>query len=160
MVHGLQLILYSMLGDDYKYRSADGSYNNPMLPMLGAANTPYARSIIPESIQLGSLPDPGLIFDSIYAREKFKPHPNGVSSVFFNWASLIIHDLFQTDYQNPHISETSSYLDLSILYGDNQDDQNKVRTFKDGKLKPDCYSEARLLAFPPACSVILIMLNR
>ncbi|EGE05562.1 fatty acid oxygenase [Trichophyton equinum CBS 127.97] len=150
----------TMLGDDYKYRSADGSYNNPMLPMLGAANTPYARSIIPESIQLGSLPDPGLIFDSIFAREKFKPHPNGVSSVFFNWASLIIHDLFQTDYHNPHISETSSYLDLSILYGDNQDDQNKVRTFKDGKLKPDCYSEARLLAFPPACSVILIMLNR
>jgi linoleate 10R-lipoxygenase len=35
-----------------------------------------------------------------------------------------------------------------------------MRTFKDGKLKPDCFSESRLLAFPPACGVMLIMLNR
>ncbi|KAK2747999.1 hypothetical protein FQN57_001590 [Myotisia sp. PD_48] len=148
------------LGDDFIYRTADGSNNNPLFPQLGAANTPYARSVIPETIQLGSLPDPGLIFDSIFARQKFIPHPNGVSSIFFQWASLIIHDLFQTDYKNPTISRTSSYLDLSTLYGDNQEEQNQIRTFKDGKLKPDCYSEPRLLAFPPACSVILIMLNR
>lgn len=37
------------------------------------------------------MPDPGLIFDSIFARETFKPHPNNVSSIFFTWASLIIH---------------------------------------------------------------------
>ena len=69
-------------------------------------------------------------------------------------------DLFQTDHRDPNISQTSSYLDLSTLYGDNQEDQDKIRTFKDGKLKPDCYSEPRLIAFPPACSVILVMLNR
>ncbi|KMU91811.1 linoleate diol synthase (Linoleate (8R)-dioxygenase) [Coccidioides immitis H538.4] len=150
----------SAFGDEYMYRSADGSNNNPLFPKLGAANTPYARSIIPSTIQLGALPDPGLIFDSIFAREEFKPHPNGVSSMFFAWASLIIHDLFQTDHRNPNISQTSSYLDLSTLYGDNQEDQNQVRTFKDGKLKPDCFSEPRLLALPPVCSVILVMLNR
>ncbi|KAL1964166.1 hypothetical protein VTN77DRAFT_7254 [Rasamsonia byssochlamydoides] len=150
----------SYMGDEYQYRSADGSNNNPTLPWLGAANTAYARSIPPLTIQPGSLPDPGLIFDSIMAREEFKPHPNKVSSVFFAWASLIIHDLFQTDHRNPHISQTSSYLDLSILYGDNQEDQNQIRTFKDGKLKPDCFSEPRLQAFPAACGVLLIMLNR
>ncbi|KAI1960198.1 hypothetical protein LOZ58_003917 [Ophidiomyces ophidiicola] len=147
-------------GDEYKYRSADGSNNNPLFPKLGAANTPYARSIIPSTVQPGALPDPGLIFDSIFARQKFKPHPNGVSSVFFGWASLIIHDLFQTDHRDPNISQTSSYLDLSTLYGDNQEDQNQIRTFKDGKLKPDSFSEPRLLALPPVCSVMLIMLNR
>jgi linoleate 10R-lipoxygenase len=51
-------------------------------------------------------------------------------------------------------------LDLSILYGDTQEEQNEMRTFKDGKIKPDCFAEERLLAFPPACGVMLIMLNR
>ena len=35
-----------------------------------------------------------------------------------------------------------------------------MRTFKDGKIKPDCYSEKRLIAFPPGVGVILIMFNR
>jgi linoleate 10R-lipoxygenase len=35
----------SYLGDKYLYRSADGSNNSFTFPLLGAANTPYARSI-------------------------------------------------------------------------------------------------------------------
>jgi linoleate 10R-lipoxygenase len=35
-----------------------------------------------------------------------------------------------------------------------------MRTFKDGKIKVDCFAEERLLAFPPACGAMLIMLNR
>lgn len=79
------------VGDKYAYRSADGSYNNPTLPWLGAANTEYARTIEPLKVRPASLPDPGLVFDSLFARDTFKPHPNNVSSVFFTWASLIIH---------------------------------------------------------------------
>ena len=131
-----------------------------MYPHLGAANTPYARSVSPNTLSPGALPDPALIFDSVMARKEFKPHPNKVSSVFFYWASLIIHDLFQTDHRDFNNSQTSSYLDLSTLYGDTQEDQDQIRTFKDGKLKPDCFSEARLLGFPPGCGVMLIMLNR
>lgn len=81
------------MGDEYKYRSADGSNNNPTLPWLGAANTAYCRTIPPLTIQPSGLPDPGLIFDSLFARQKFNPHPNKVSSVFFDWASLIIHGM-------------------------------------------------------------------
>ena len=62
-----------------------------MFPHLGAANTPYARNVIPRSIQTAALPDPGLIFDSVFARQQFNPHPNNVSSVFFYWATIIIH---------------------------------------------------------------------
>jgi hypothetical protein len=69
-------------------------------------------------------------------------------------------DLFQTDHQDYNISKTSSYLDLSILYGDVQEEQDEMRTFKDGKIKADSFSESRLLAFPPACGTMLIMLNR
>ncbi|PYH33482.1 peroxidase/cytochrome P450 family protein [Aspergillus neoniger CBS 115656] len=150
----------SYMGEEYAYRSADGSNNNPTLPWLGAAGTPYARSIAPLTIQPGGLPDAGLVFDCLFAREKFTPHPNKVSSLFFDWASLVIHDIFQTDYTTPHVNKTSAYLDLSILYGDDQEDQNLVRTFKDGKLKPDTFSEQRLQAFPPACSVLMVMLSR
>lgn len=74
--------------------------------------------------------------------------------------NLSIDDLFQTDHSDFSNSQTSSYLDLSPLYGDTQEDQDTVRTFKDGKLKPDAFAEHRLLTFPPGCGVILIMFNR
>lgn len=150
----------SYMTDTWRYRSADGRNNSYIFPMLGAANTPYARSVNPVIAQPGALPDPGLIFDSVLAREKFIENPNRVSSIFFNWASLVIHDLFQTDHKDFGISKTSSYLDLSILYGDTQEDQDMMRTFKDGRIKPDCFAEERLLAFPPSCGVMLILLNR
>merc|ERR1711939_999313 len=35
-----------------------------------------------------------------------------------------------------------------------------MRTFKDGKIKPDCFSETRLLTFPPGVGALLIMFNR
>ncbi|KAL5334321.1 heme peroxidase [Aspergillus crustosus] len=150
----------SYMGNDYAYRSADGSNNNPTLPWLGAANTAYSRSIAPLTVQPGGLPDAGLVFDTLFARQKFTPHPNKVSSLFFDWASLIIHDIFQTDYRDDTKNKTSAYLDLAILYGDVQEDQDLVRTHKDGKLKPDAFSEPRLQAFPAACCVLLVMLNR
>ncbi|KAL4882931.1 heme peroxidase [Aspergillus karnatakaensis] len=150
----------SYMGPDYAYRSADGSNNNPTLPWLGAANTAYSRSIAPLTVQPGGLPDAGLVFDTLFARQKFTPHPNKVSSLFFDWASLIIHDIFQTDYRDHTKNKTSAYLDLAILYGDVKEEQDLVRTHKDGKLKPDAFSEPRLQAFPAACCVLLVMLNR
>jgi hypothetical protein len=68
-------------------------------------------------------------------------------------------DLFRTSHQDQNISLTSSYLDLSPLYGSSQEEQNSVRTFKDGKMKPDCFSEKRLLGFPPGVGCILIVCN-
>ncbi|CAG8008328.1 unnamed protein product [Penicillium salamii] len=150
----------SYMGTEFAYRSADGSNNNPTLPWLGAANTPYCRTIPPLTIQPSGLPDAGLIFDTLFARQEFTPHPNKVSSVFFDWASLIIHDIFQTDYRQQHLNKTSAYLDLSILYGDIKEQQDQIRSHQDGKLKPDCFSEGRLLALPAACGVLLVMLNR
>lgn len=114
----------------------------------------------PLTVQPGALPDPGVVFDCLFSRGEFKPHPNNVSSVLFYWAAIIIHDLFQTDHSDFSNSQTSSYLDLSPLYGDTQADQDAIRTFKDGKLKADCFSEYRLLGFPPGVGVIIIMFNR
>jgi hypothetical protein len=85
------------LGTKYKYREADGSNNNIRSPELGMANTPYARSAKPSTLQNIALPDPGVIFDSLMARgDKFEPHPNGISSMLFYLATIVIHDIFRT----------------------------------------------------------------
>ena len=150
----------SYLDERYKYRQADGSYNNIRWPQIGAANTPYARTVRPKAPQPFSLPDPGVLFDGLMARKSFTPHPNKISSVLFYLASVIIHDAFRTSHEDFGISMTSSYLDLSPLYGSNQKEQDRMREFKDGRLKPDCFSEARVLGFPPGVGVLLIMFNR
>ena len=86
------------LGSKYKYRESDGSNNNIQTPDIGKANIPYARSVEPNVMQNIALPDPGMIFDTLMARPegKFEPHPNKISSVFFHFATILIHDLFQT----------------------------------------------------------------
>ena len=64
---------------------------NFLFPQLGAAGTPYARSVKPETVQKAALPDPEVLFDSVMARKGFEPHPNGISSMLFYLASIIIH---------------------------------------------------------------------
>lgn len=149
-----------------------------MQPRIGAARTPYARTVRPVTITPSYRPDPGTIFDSILVRKGFTPHPTKISSVLFYLASIIIHgmatisqslgsaetekktDLFRTDHHDPNISNTSSYLDLSPLYGSNEEEQTAMRTFENGKIKPDCFSEARILGFPLGVGVLLITFNR
>ncbi|KAI0813448.1 linoleate diol synthase [Xylaria sp. FL0064] len=147
------------VGEKHEYRQADGSWNNPMNPMLGAAGSTYARTCRP-SIQVSDLPDPEIIYESIFKRTNYRKHPNNVSSILWYWADIIIHDLFWTDQREPTRNKTSSFLDLSPLYGSNQEMQDSVRTFKDGKLKPDTFADKRPLGQPPGVSVILIMFNR
>lgn len=122
-------------------------------------------------------PDEGTVFDSLMRRKEFIPHPNKISSVLIYLASIIVHgkkynlclsflddnskiDIFRTDGSDFSRTQTSSYLDLAPLYGSNQEEQNLVRTFTDGKLKRDCFSDKRILGQPPGVSVLLIMFNR
>lgn len=59
-------------------------------------------------------------------------------------------------------NNTTSYLDLSPLYGANQLAQDQVRNKKLGRglLYPDCFSEERLEFLPPAVSALLCIFNR
>ncbi|EWC46918.1 hypothetical protein DRE_03930 [Drechslerella stenobrocha 248] len=150
----------SYLGTKQQYRSADGSYNNILYPHLGKAGTPYARSVRPMTKMPGARPDPGLLFDALLARKEPKPHANKISSTLFYLASIIIHDLFRTNHRDYSISDTSSYLDLSPLYGSNEEEQKAMRTFSGGKIKPDAFAEKRLLGFPPGVCVLLLSFGR
>ena len=71
-------------------------------------------------------------------------------------------DIFRTNSSDKNISDTSSYLDLSPLYGYTDEMQRKVRDgeFKLGLLKPDTFAEDRLLRQPPGVCIMLVMYNR
>ncbi|KAK6525979.1 hypothetical protein TWF281_011022 [Arthrobotrys megalospora] len=152
----------SYLGDDRQYRQPDGSYNNVLFPDLGKAGMPYAKtckSLVPKQ---GVNPDPGLLFDLLLARrdDSFRENKAGLSSMLFYHATIIIHDIFRTNHQDSNRSDTSSYLDLAPLYGSSFAEQEAVRTFSKGLLKPDTFHEKRLLAQPPGVCCLLVMYNR
>jgi hypothetical protein len=126
------------LGDAFQYRSADGKFNNVMSPHLGQAGAPYAKTVPSKTHQLGALPDPGDLFDRLMARNKDRPSPSGLSSMLIYHATIIIHDIFRTNDNDKNISDSSSYLDLSPLYGYTMEMQRKIRDdkYKLGLLKP------------------------
>jgi linoleate 10R-lipoxygenase len=146
----------------YAYRSSDGSNYNPLFPSLGKAGTPYARSVPSTENTLPSrLPDPSLVFDTLLRRDRFVPHPGGLSSLFFAFANLIIHSIFNTDHQDSTINNASSYLDLSVLYGSSEQQVDAVRR-KDGtgRLWEDVLADSRLLLMPPSVCALLIIFCR
>ncbi|KAJ8115411.1 hypothetical protein OPT61_g2940 [Boeremia exigua] len=150
----------SPLGSRYKYRAADGSDNNVHLPTLGRAGSYYTRSVPPKHIPT-NLPNPEDVFDMLLARKSpSKTHPTKISSLFFAFAAIIVHDLFRTSDENKDIAATSAYLDLSPLYGCDQAAQDSVRTMVDGKLKADAFAEVRFINQPPHFAALLICFCR
>lgn len=74
--------------------------------------------------------------------------------------TLGISDIFRSNKDDKNISDTSSYLDLTPLYGRNLETQLTVRIMENGLLKPDSFAEERLLHQPPGVCIYLIMYSR
>lgn len=149
---------------NYAFRPADGSYYNPLIPSLGMAGSPYARSV-PSQRRLSpaALPPPELVFDNLLKRDKFVEHPGGISSLFFAFADLIIHSIFNTDSRSTGwtMNKASSYLDLSPLYGSSQETVDRLRRHDGtGRLLDDVFADSRLIYMPPAVCALLIIFNR
>lgn len=146
----------------FAWREPDGSNNNPLIPLLGAAHTPYARSVASSHpLPQRSLPDPGLIFDTLLKRTKNVDHPTGLSSTFFAFANIIIHSLFDTNRRDWSINDTSSYLDLSPLYGVDLAEQETVRRFDGtGRIHDDTFADLRMLGMPPPVVALLLVFSR
>ena len=69
--------------------------------------------------------------------------------------------MFRTSHENVNINETSSYVDLGPLYGNNAETLNKIRVHDGrGLLLPDTFAEDRLMLLPPAVCVLLVLFNR
>ncbi|KAF9257706.1 heme peroxidase [Marasmius fiardii PR-910] len=153
----------TLLTPVYTFREADGGNNNLLNPQIGRAGMPYARSVQGKWCYASTaLPDPELVFEALLKRRKITPHPNGNSSLTFAFATLVTHSLFRSDMGDWNVNATSSYLDLSPLYGINQATQDLVRNKALGRglLYPDTFSEERLLFLPPASSALLVILSR
>ena len=114
---------------------------------------------------------PTLLIVALLSRTEFKPHPNQHSSLFYYMVIILCHgipdckhtlnvDLFRTSPKDVNVNMASSYLDLSPLYGSSQAEQNLVRTFQNGTIKPDSYSDRRLEVFPPGVAALMICFNR
>ncbi|KZT61364.1 heme peroxidase [Calocera cornea HHB12733] len=152
----------------YNYRSTNGDHYNPAFPNLGRAGTPYSRSVPSAStFPPSALPDPGLVFDLLLSRPAgtFNAHPGGLSSLFFAMANLIIHTVFDTNRENWGINDTSSYVDLTPLYGNTVSKTNAPpealrRLDGTGRLHEDVFGDGRLLFMPPATAVLLVLLCR
>ncbi|CAE6466477.1 unnamed protein product [Rhizoctonia solani] len=150
------------VGDEYRFRAADGGNNNLLIPDLGRAGSKYSRSV-PQTHPLppAELPDPELVFECLLKRDKITPHPAGLSAMFFSFATLVIHTCFRTNHRDVTINETSSYVDLAPLYGNNQEEQDSVRRWDGtGRLKEDVFTENRLLFLPPAVCSLLVLFCR
>ncbi|KAH9986089.1 linoleate diol synthase [Russula compacta] len=148
------------IGPTYGYRTVDGSYNNICYPSMGKASEPYARSVQQtHALPRNMLPDAGLVFDTLLRREKHEhvlpPPPWRLTRVISS------KSVFRTSHADVNINETSSYVDLAPLYGNDADTCNKIRV-RDGRglLLPDTFAEDRLLLLPPAVCALLVLFNR
>ncbi|KAJ7469076.1 heme peroxidase [Mycena latifolia] len=151
------------LGAAHVFRQADGGGNNLHDRDLGRAGTRYGRCVQGKStIDPSALPDPGLVFDTLLRARDRKDHPAGLSSLMFAFAALVNASVFRTDAHDHTVNATSAYLDLSPLYGTNQESQDSVRDKAQGRglLYTDAFAEDRLALLPPAASALLVIMSR
>lgn len=152
----------TLAAPEMKYREADGRNNNPWAPEMGKAGAPYSRSVPPMKPKGPNLPDVELVFENLLKRKegKFKKHPSGLNRMFFSFATVVIHECFQTNREKQWINNTSSYVDLSTLYGNNAKEQASVRTKVNGRIHNDAIASDRIMLMPPGVIAVLMMFSR
>ncbi|KAI8935646.1 hypothetical protein NX059_007172 [Plenodomus lindquistii] len=148
-------------GPSARYRRHDGGGNNPHNPEMGKAGSPYARNVPPSKPKGPNLPDVEDVYEALLKRNgPFRPHPSGLNRLFFSFATIVIHECFQTSRTNPWINETSSYVDLSTLYGNTEEEQKRVRTRHNGLIFNDSIASERIMMMPPGVVAVLLMFSR
>jgi hypothetical protein len=92
----------TVAGPTARYRRHDGGNNNIWNPEMGKAWSPYARNVPPMRAKGRTLPDPELVWEHLLKRPdgQFKEHPSGLNRLFFSFATIVIHECFQTNRKN------------------------------------------------------------
>ena len=151
----------AMSGPTARYRRHDGGGNNPWAPEMGKAGTPYSRTVPPMKPKGPNLPNVEDVFEALLKRDgPFREHPSGLNRLFFSFATVVIHECFQTRRGDPFINETSSYVDLSTLYGNTGEEQKRVRTYENGTIYPDSIASERIMMMPPGVVAVLVLFSR
>jgi hypothetical protein len=148
-------------GPSARYRRHDGGGNVPWDPEMGKAGSPYARNVPPMKPKGPNLPDVESVYDALLRRQgPFRKHPSGLNRMFFSFATMVIHECFQTSRTDPFINETSSYVDLSTVYGNTGVEQKRVRTYENGTIYPDSIASERIMMMPPGVVCVCLMFSR
>jgi hypothetical protein len=152
----------TMAGPTNRYRRHDGGGNNPWHPEMGKAGSPYSRNVPPMKPKGPNLPNVESVFEALLKREEgtFRKHPSGLNRLFFSFATVVIHECFQTNRKNGFINDTSSYVDLSTLYGNTEVEQKRVRTYRNGTIHPDSIASERIMMMPPGVVAVVLMFSR
>ncbi|KAF7967367.1 hypothetical protein HWV62_34487 [Athelia sp. TMB] len=133
-------------------------------PSLASPSTkdpyPYVRNVEKGA---SARPEVGDVFDRLLSAQgkERRAHSNGMSGLAHASLTIIALSLSRSNVLDSRYNETSPYLDLSPLYGVNEEETNSVRV-KDGRgmLAPDCFSESRTILLHPATAALLILWNR
>jgi len=152
----------TLAGPTSRYRRHDGGANNPWNPEMGKAGAPYSRSVPPLKPKGPDLPDVEDVYEALLKRDEatFRKHPSGLNRMFFSFATIVIHEIFQTSRTDPWVNETSSYVDLSTLYGNTEKEQTRVRTYENGLIFPDSIASERIMMMPPGVIAVLLLFSR
>ncbi|CAO3586362.1 unnamed protein product [Absidia cylindrospora] len=164
--------LIKLYEDDFKkpfinyvghhFRTPDGSNNSICFPDVGKSGSNYVRTVRSMSPTNENLPPPHIVFERLLKRPEgqFTPHQSGINMFLFYLAIIITHDIFYSDRKEPGRNLTTSYLDLSSLYGYNRKDQESIRQMKNGLLKNDQWFDKRLVIQPPGVAALLVLFSR
>ncbi|KAG5129548.1 hypothetical protein JHK84_035945 [Glycine max] len=99
---------------DFPYRTADGKYNDPFNEVSGSHGTFFGRNILPVDQKKKLLkPDPMVVATKLLARRTYKDTGKQFNVIAASWIQFMIHDWID------HLEDTNQ----------------RVRTFKDGKIK-------------------------
>ena len=75
------------------------------------------------------------IAEKILKRREFVTDHRNTSLLFVFFAQHFTHQFFKTDYKSPALTWGRHGIDVSHIYGQGVERENRLRTFKDGKLK-------------------------
>nr|AAF93168.1 cyclooxygenase [Gersemia fruticosa] len=81
------------------------------------------------------LPPAEEVANKFLKRGKFKTDHTSTSWLFMFFAQHFTHEFFKTIYHSPAFTWGNHGVDVSHIYGQDMERQNKLRSFEDGKLK-------------------------
>lgn len=82
------------------------------------------------------LPDVDMMIDELFTRNEFTTCPENTSVLFAFFAQHFTHQFFKSDIKKGYQFTWGHHgVDVSNLYGNDVDTENKLRSFKDGKMK-------------------------
>ncbi|CAG2188404.1 PXDN [Mytilus edulis] len=135
-----------------RYRSADGSCNNRIHPEWGTRFSPQIRFLPPDygdqfdigvvprstSVTGHKLPSPREISNSVHNAGMTAPRDHTYNINLMHFGLVIFHDVISTPLrQGPsnQMNQKTSYLDLSLIYGNSIEGEQRFRQFGSGHPK-------------------------